>query len=195
MKEILAILAVCGGGISLWVAAFFLLAADEGSRDKPCGVIATIIGLIGAGLLVRLIWPSDGDSEMGWGWISLAVFIALACFSMAKASMGSAREVLRRRSLSVVPQLERRREGLQRGTQKPKPSQSRAMRTGWSMGVVEFTYKDAEGDITSRRVTVHAITSTYLKGHCHERGAERTFRLDRIIGSVVNVQTGEILLN
>ncbi|WP_287031367.1 WYL domain-containing protein [Pseudomonas sp. UBA6310] len=195
MKEALAILAVSGGGISLWVAAYFLLATDEGTKDKPCGVLATIIALIGAVLLVKLIWPSDGESEMGWGWVALAVVIALACVSMAKESVANAREVLRRRSSSDAPQVELRRDRRKRKAQKPKPSKSRAMRTGWSMGVVEFTYMDAEGDITNRRVTVHSITGTYLKGHCHERGAERTFRLDRIMGSVVNVQTGEILFS
>lgn len=75
-----------------------------------------------------------------------------------------------------------------------KPSRStRAIRTGWSIGDVEFTYEDSAGDITRRRVTVHSVTSTYMKGECHYRQAERTFRIDRIIGDVVDCDTGEIL--
>lgn len=75
----------------------------------------------------------------------------------------------------------------------PKPSRPRAIRTGWSKGVVAFTYEDAEGDISHRTVTVHSINSIYLKGECHCKKAERTFRLDRIVGDITDCTTGEIL--
>ncbi|WP_312571392.1 WYL domain-containing protein [Stutzerimonas balearica] len=58
---------------------------------------------------------------------------------------------------------------------------------------MEFTYRDSAGDVTSRTVTLHSVTATHLKGECHDRGAERTFRVDRIIGDVVDLETGEIL--
>lgn len=70
---------------------------------------------------------------------------------------------------------------------------TRAIRTGWSIGDVEFTYRDVDGVITRRRVTVHSVTSTYLKGKCHERGSERTFRLDRITSDLVDCGTGELI--
>lgn len=70
---------------------------------------------------------------------------------------------------------------------------SRAMRSGWSRGLVQFTYEDAKGDITVRTVTVHSVNGNILKGECHDRCAERTFRLDRIIGDVVDTGTGEVL--
>ncbi len=75
----------------------------------------------------------------------------------------------------------------------PEPAPSRAIRTGWSIGVVEFTYEDSAGDISYRTVTVHSATTTHLKGECHDRQAERTFRLDRIIGDLTDCETGEIL--
>ncbi|MFK8328516.1 WYL domain-containing protein [Pseudomonas sp. BJa5] len=77
----------------------------------------------------------------------------------------------------------------------PRPAKkiTRAIRTGWSMGKVEFRYKDAKGEITNRTVTVHAITRTYLKGECHSRQAERTFRIARIIGDLTDCETGEII--
>jgi predicted DNA-binding transcriptional regulator YafY len=75
--------------------------------------------------------------------------------------------------------------------QSAKPS--RAMRTGWSRGTVTFTYEDAAGDVTCRTVTVHSATATHLKGECQDRQAERTFRIDRIIGDVVDVETGEVV--
>ncbi len=70
---------------------------------------------------------------------------------------------------------------------------SRAMRSGWSLGEVAFTYEDSAGDVTYRTVTVHSVTSTYLKGECQDRQAERTFKIERIIGDVVDLDTGEIL--
>jgi predicted DNA-binding transcriptional regulator YafY len=77
----------------------------------------------------------------------------------------------------------------------PRPAKkaTRAIRTGWSMGKVEFSYEDSAGDITYRTVTVHSITKTYLKGECHDRQAERTFRIDRIIGDLVDCETGEMM--
>jgi predicted DNA-binding transcriptional regulator YafY len=77
----------------------------------------------------------------------------------------------------------------------PRPARklTRAIRNGWSLGHVEFSYEDTAGDITFRNVTVHSITRTYLKGECHGRQAERTFRLDRIVGGIVDCETGEMM--
>ncbi|OWJ92716.1 hypothetical protein B6S59_19310 [Pseudomonas sp. A46] len=70
---------------------------------------------------------------------------------------------------------------------------TRAIRKGWNIGKIEFAYADAKGDISYRRVTVHSVTATYIKGECHVRKAERTFRIDRIIGDITDCETGEIL--
>lgn len=75
----------------------------------------------------------------------------------------------------------------------PLPQDSRAIRTGWSMGEIAFTYEDTNGNITSRTVTVHSVSTTYIKGECQDRQAARTFRVDRIIGDLVDLETGEIL--
>lgn len=75
----------------------------------------------------------------------------------------------------------------------PLPKVTRAISTGWSIGEVEFSYEDAVGEITYRTVTVHSVTRTYIKGECHTRRQERTFRIDRIIGDLIDCDTGEIL--
>ena len=80
----------------------------------------------------------------------------------------------------------------------PEPSnaaakKTRAIRTGWSRGTVAFTYEDSEGAISTRTVTVHSVSQTYLKGECHDRQAQRTFRIDRMIGDVIDADTGELL--
>ncbi len=76
---------------------------------------------------------------------------------------------------------------------KPAKKVTRAIRTGWSLGQVEFSYKDSKGDVTYRSVTVHSITNTYIKGECHDRQSERTFHIDRIIGDLTDCETGEIM--
>lgn len=78
-------------------------------------------------------------------------------------------------------------------TQAEASEPTRAIRTGWSRGEIAFTYEDSDGDITCRTVTVHSVTGTYIKGECHDREAERTFRVDRILGDITDCDTGEIL--
>lgn len=75
----------------------------------------------------------------------------------------------------------------------PTRGSTRAIRTGWELCRIAFEYEDAEGDWSSRKVTVHSVTRTYIKGECHQRRAERTFRLDRILSDVTDLDTGEIL--
>ena len=53
-------------------------------------------------------------------------------------------------------------------------------------------YED-EGDISFRTVTVYSVTGSYIKGECHNRQAERTFRIDRIMGDLMGCGTGEIV--
>ena len=78
-------------------------------------------------------------------------------------------------------------------SKRPEPFATRAIRTGWSIGEVAFTYEDSTGEVSYRTVTAHSVSATYLKGECHDRQAERTFRIDRIIGDLTDCETGEIL--
>lgn len=59
--------------------------------------------------------------------------------------------------------------------------------------VVSFSYADSDGVLTHRKVSVHSVNSIYLDGFCFLRNAERTFRLDRIIGLVQDEQSGNSL--
>lgn len=76
----------------------------------------------------------------------------------------------------------------------PMPNRStRAIKQGWSIGEVRFSYEDANGVPSERHVIVHSVSGTYIKGECLDRQAERTFRLDRINGDVVDCNTGELI--
>ncbi|WP_315807508.1 hypothetical protein [Pseudomonas sp. C9-3] len=90
----------------------------------------------------------------------------------------------------VKPQLAAPKKPRIRAAKPQRPT--RAIREGWSIGEVEFLYEDRDGNITFRTVTVHSVSRSALKGECHSKHAERTFRLDRIIGEVTDCETGEI---
>lgn len=57
-------------------------------------------------------------------------------------------------------------------------------------------YQDANGAITEREVTAYGVRqkneNLYLYGYCHERGAFRTFRIERIM-ELVDLSTGEVV--
>lgn len=175
MKGILALIAVVGGFASLWFAAYWTMTVDEPSKKK-CQAVGLTIGLIGAVLLAWLVEPTEGATEMGWGWVLLALLITICLASIALATPGSVNDVLAKNA-----------------TDSAAMPQTRAIRTGWSRGEIAFTYEDFDGVITYRTVTVHSVSGTYIKGECHTRVAERTFRVDRIVGDITDCETGEIL--
>lgn len=58
---------------------------------------------------------------------------------------------------------------------------------------VQFSYRGSDGLTTRRTVLVSSVFrhsgTVYIKGECSLRGAERTFRRDRVIGEIVDVDT------
>jgi uncharacterized membrane protein len=58
-------------------------------------------------------------------------------------------------------------------------------------------YQDADGNITNRVITIKNIKregyKIYIKGYCHLRDEKRTFLRDRIIGDIVDTETGEVV--
>lgn len=58
---------------------------------------------------------------------------------------------------------------------------------------IEFSYRDARGNDSRRKVDVEAIDGEYFEGFCHRANATRTFVIGRVKGSISNVDTGELL--
>lgn len=114
---------------------------------------------------------------MGWGWVLLALVISIFLVRVAALTPESLREVLAREQPSS-------------GAHAP---QTRAIRNGWRIADIQFTYQSAKGEITTRTVTVHSVSATHIKGECHDKHAERTFRVDCVIGDVLDLDTGELL--
>jgi predicted DNA-binding transcriptional regulator YafY len=127
----------------------------------------------------------------GFVWFLVMVGVVVAFVGMVRKSRREAQE--RRELEDRTTRLAQGVATPARRSPAPAAKPSRAMRTGWSLGEVAFTYEDSAGDVTFRTVTLHSVTATHLKGECHDRGAERTFRVDRIIGDVVDLETGELL--
>lgn len=82
----------------------------------------------------------------------------------------------------------------------PKPATAAATTTATMAPVslpawYEFDYANEDGELSSRRVWLQAATSSgdrqYLEGVCSTRSAVRTFRVDRVIGSMTRVDDGQ----
>lgn len=59
--------------------------------------------------------------------------------------------------------------------------------------VIRFEYRGREDYAhLQRTVEVTGVNDTYFEGMCRARQGERTFRLDRVRGEVVSLETGEI---
>jgi len=60
-----------------------------------------------------------------------------------------------------------------------------------------INYQNTHNEITQRTITIKKIYrdnfATYINAYCHVREQERTFKLDRIIGYITNIDTGEML--
>lgn len=98
-----------------------------------------------------------------------------------------------RKALNLKPRLSRAQTVSQPTKPSDKSAATRAIRTGWSIGTVAFTYQDSAGAISDRLVSVHAVGRTYLKGECLDKNVARTFRLDRIQGELTHCETGELI--
>lgn len=67
------------------------------------------------------------------------------------------------------------------------------------LGTYEFSYKDNQGNVSRRLVDVYRIhyskrdNTGFFTGYCHDQKMERTFRMDRVFGDVIDRDTGEIL--
>lgn len=187
VKEILALSVVLSSFVSLWVLTYYTFIDQPDTQKRH--VISVVMAVLGAALLAWMLSPSDGATGISWGWLLLGMLVALFLVVVACAAPGASRDVLASHNAPGSTSATKARSKKRPASTKP----TRAIRNGWSIGVVEFTYEDSAGDISYRTVTVHSASTLYLKGECHDRQAERTFRLDRIIGDLTDCETGEIL--
>jgi len=82
--------------------------------------------------------------------------------------------------------------GQERPRIRSKRGGGRRPKDGQYLDVIRFDYEDRDGDASTREVEVTGVDESYLEGWCRERRARRTFRLDRISGTVVSLETGEV---
>lgn len=75
----------------------------------------------------------------------------------------------------------------------PKSVRQKRTRGHAAIDRVLINYLDSMGFGSEREVTVHSCDDEYVKGYCHLRGSARTFRVDRIVGDIVRVETGEMM--
>jgi hypothetical protein len=79
-----------------------------------------------------------------------------------------------------------------RAASRAKAEKNSAARSA-HLDVIRFKYKGRDDYIAhSRSVDVSGADGRYIEGFCQTRRAVRTFRIDRIKGEVVSLETGEV---
>lgn len=128
--------------------------------------------------------------------VAAAQALAREIISQAKKdARAEAKRIIReaREREQAKKQAKREAERAKKEAARLEPEQLEAMRPRR----VNFTYRNYEYEVTTRTVDVECAYDGpggyYFRGYCHLRQERRTFRLDRVIGDLTNVDTGEVL--
>jgi hypothetical protein len=196
--------------VGAFVMAFRVSWAFSKSRGAPAlGMVAGLLVGAFAGLVSMILVVMIGMGEIGpaipvaIGWA--LVFLALKkardltiapLVPPASASVGEVSAIEPRYSPTLVYPLGATDVKPIRGTkgqgERREPKRTRKPRSAEVIDVIRFEYEDRSGDMSAREVEVTAISDEYFEGWCRGRKAARTFRLDRVSGEVVSLETGEI---
>lgn len=142
-------------------------------------------------------WVSDHPDAVASGLPLVLADRLNAAWLDGRISTGEAFELLDLASavaggLSVVDYEDRAPAAMTGMASPPAPTPAGLTSSSKPLDVVHFTYRDSSGELTQRRVVVRELEERYLTGVCLLRGAVRTFRLDRVVGELVSVETGEV---
>lgn len=72
-------------------------------------------------------------------------------------------------------------------------SEKKRIRHGKCLDVVNFDYVNGEGEFSQRRIKVTMAGEWQFEGIDLDKHAQRTFRYDRVVGSITSELTGEML--
>lgn len=189
-----AVLGVCAAFVSLGLLLrLFPEPAGSGRPDvlpgdnAPLYAIAFLLVLL-AGWMVRRVRAAAGTSApiQSEGQMRVAAEVA------ALRAMGNQSAAV---TAPAWPAASRAAPAAATHPRKqPAKPERRAMRGRHGvLATVEFTYLSDKGELTERRVDVTAVDGPYIQAFCHLRREERTFRLDRIQGDVIDINTGEVM--
>ena len=159
------------------------------SNEKPQSLKATICGIAALDLLI--LWYFDW---IAWAWyaaLALALFAVCGWFLEALAHYRGSQE----------PRVDR---ASSQSSRRPRSDPDGGlMEQGLLLWQghrrIRFAYRSSETGDSDREVTVRQVVSKrhgdgriYFNGYCHARGEPRTFRIDRIKGTVTDTSTGEM---
>ncbi|HGO9030649.1 TPA: hypothetical protein ACLBFU_001238, partial [Neisseria meningitidis] len=83
----------------------------------------------------------------------------------------------------------------EKNKEKPKAESRRKNNSRKTLGrgnKITFAYTNAKDETAMRHVRVTGFDGFYIKGVDLDKRASRTFRTDRIIGEVIDTDTGEV---
>ncbi|UGV31544.1 hypothetical protein LO767_03285 [Halopseudomonas aestusnigri] len=179
--------------LPILIAVGIARALKRGGRPWWLQLLAALAGwllnVLGVMLIVGGFGVFDGEASVALAVIG-ALFVAPALYLIGKLYKAPPKQS------SPPPPLAKPTTAAKKpevAPPSPPPKPSRASRNGWQLCRIAFEYEDADGNWTDRQVTVHSVTGAHIKGECHQRRAERTFRLDRILSDITDLDTGEVL--
>lgn len=149
-------------GVLLWI-----LSIDAGNTSAPIIVATTITAVQGT------LFGVGGPIATSIG-VLISVGVAAAVFGLWKRG----KEILDLKGPGpVFP---------------PASNPPRKPRHGKKLDVIRFDYFSQKGELTSRRVAVQMVGEWQFEGIDLDKGQERTFRYDSVMGDITSEETGEI---
>lgn len=123
-----------------------------------------------------------------------------SAFAAAKRELRErerAEKAAERERVKAEKAAERERVKAEKAAERERERQERERRRAMRPKIIRFAYRNAEFETTTRTVEIKSVYGAYgdvyIRAHCRLRGEERTFRLDRIQGDIINEQTGEVI--
>lgn len=128
---------------------------------------------------------------MWFFWIFIGVVVALILLVVFSTIMAPSSEELERELEENERLLKSSRALLDEVRSGGSPS--KAVVKGNNLDVVKFDYLNAKGEYSSRRVKVMMVGQWEFRGVDLDKHQHRSFKFDRVIGSIVSEVTGEVI--
>lgn len=156
-----------------------------------------LMGMCATGFLAWLCWPFAGKSDLHSAEPTSPAKDDLSPRNKLVPGFTPTHEQLqqieqaRQSSLASLQKDEQRRKALQRQSRSPKAALK--IEPIALPDLVEFNYRKADGVRSRRTVQVNRVNGANIIGFCRTSGSVKTFKVERIEGEVLRMESGELM--
>lgn len=206
--EFLLLLIIFGAWGAAWTIVYRAAGAHTKSGKVVRHLMGAVVGFVAATVLLAVVMPGEEGGMPGWPMLILAGIVTGVLINTARNMPAAAQRVAAEsRAATARRSVQDEIAALRSlgGKTRPMPAAAPVIDDlddfiddddDWeSVGpaLVQFDYRNANGEETTRQVEVKQVRWDKFRGFCHHARAVRTFRIDRIQGDVVDLETGEVL--